>query len=158
MSSIPKVDKSKYNHKKSFAWVDSQWEKFMNEQKEMKRVITQLQEDLLTCNKYFQKQREELEKSNENFRRLERLYTFGTPTDGLEVGSPEDYGYSEKTEKYIYESPDNGRTIYRREFGKDERVLVEGFRSGHDRWEEVPRIPEDEDSPQLELFPPNDLY
>ena len=36
MSSIPKVDKSKYNHNKSFAWVDSQWEKFMNEQKEMK--------------------------------------------------------------------------------------------------------------------------
>ena len=38
---------------------------------------------------------EDLEKENnelkENFRRLNRLYTFGTPTDGLEVGSPEDY-------------------------------------------------------------------
>ena len=37
----------------------------------------------------------ELEKENielrEDFRRLHRLYTFGTPTDGLEVGSPEDY-------------------------------------------------------------------
>ena len=27
----------------------------------------------------------------ENFRRLDRLHRFGTPTDGLEVGSPEDY-------------------------------------------------------------------
>ena len=38
---------------------------------------------------------EDLEKENielrEDFRRLHRLYTFGTPTDGLEVGSPEDY-------------------------------------------------------------------
>ena len=33
----------------------------------------------------------QLQESKENFRRLERLYTFGTPTDGLEVGSPEDY-------------------------------------------------------------------
>ena len=57
MSRIPKVEKSKYNHNKSFAWVDSQWEKFMTEQKEMKRHIAQLQEDLITCNKHFQKQR-----------------------------------------------------------------------------------------------------
>ena len=38
---------------------------------------------------------EDLEKENielrENFRRLHRLYKFGTPTDGLEVGNPEDY-------------------------------------------------------------------
>ena len=27
----------------------------------------------------------------ENFRRLDRLHRFGTPTDGLEVGGPEDY-------------------------------------------------------------------
>ena len=37
----------------------------------------------------------ELEKENmelrEDFRRLHRLHTFGTPTDGLEVGSPSDY-------------------------------------------------------------------
>ena len=37
----------------------------------------------------------ELEKENmelrEDFRRLHRLHTLGTPTDGLEVGSPEDY-------------------------------------------------------------------
>ena len=34
MSSIPKVDKSKYNNDDKFAWVDSQWERFMTEQKE----------------------------------------------------------------------------------------------------------------------------
>ena len=33
----------------------------------------------------------QLQESKENFRRLNKLYTFGTPTDGLEVGSPEDY-------------------------------------------------------------------
>ena len=60
MSRIPKVDKSKYNHNKPYEWVDSQWERFMTEQKEMKRHITQLQDDLVTCNKYFQKQRNEL--------------------------------------------------------------------------------------------------
>ena len=60
MSSVPKVDKSKYNQNKPYEWVDSQWERFMTEQKEMKRHITQLQDDLVTCNKYFQKQRNEL--------------------------------------------------------------------------------------------------
>ena len=38
----------------------------------------------------------QLQESKENFRRLERLYTYGTPTDGLEVGSPEDYEEKEK--------------------------------------------------------------
>ena len=94
----------------------------------------------------------ELEKENielkENFRRLERLYKFGTPTDGYEVG-PWD---TKETKKYIYESPDNGRTIYRREFGKEERVLMEGFISGHKKWEEVPRIPEEGNPNQLNLF------
>ena len=90
----------------------------------------------------------QLQESKENFRRLDRLYTFGTPTDGYEVG-PWD---TEETTKYIYESPDNGRTIYRREFGKEERVLMEGFISGHIKWEEVPRIPEGDNPNQLNLF------
>jgi len=34
-----------------------------------------------------------------------------TPTDGLEVGNPEDY-----EDKMIYESPDNGETVYGRRF------------------------------------------
>jgi len=61
MSKMPKVnDKPKYNKNDPFRWVDSQWEKFMTEQKELKKVITQLQTDLVTCNKYFQKQRTEI--------------------------------------------------------------------------------------------------
>ncbi len=61
MSKMPKVEgKPKYNHNDPFRWVDSQWEKFMTEQKELKKVITQLQTDLVTCNKYFQKQRTEI--------------------------------------------------------------------------------------------------
>tara|TARA_R100001082_G_scaffold30052_1_gene15107 strand:- start:575 stop:865 length:291 start_codon:yes stop_codon:yes gene_type:complete len=60
MSSIPKVEKPKYNNSKPFEWVDSQWEKFMSEQKELKALNKQLQEDLITCNNHFQKQRDNL--------------------------------------------------------------------------------------------------
>ena len=42
MSRIPKVKQSKYNKDKSFAWVDSQWERFMAEQKELKKKILEL--------------------------------------------------------------------------------------------------------------------
>ena len=51
--------------------------------------------DLYIENSSLKNRVEDLEKENielrEDFRRLHRLYTFGTPTDGLEVGSPEDY-------------------------------------------------------------------
>ena len=52
-------DKPKYNNHDAFRWVDSQWEKFMTEQKELKALNKQLQEDLVTCNKHFHRQREE---------------------------------------------------------------------------------------------------
>ena len=56
MSAIPKPDKRpKYNHHDAFRWVDSQWEKFMTEQKEHKAMIKQLQEDLGTCTKNYSK-------------------------------------------------------------------------------------------------------
>ena len=62
MSAIPKPDnKPKYNKDDKFVWVDSQWEKFMTEQKEHKAMIKQLQEDLGTCTKNFQEQRKQLE-------------------------------------------------------------------------------------------------
>ena len=49
MSNIPETKKRpKYNHNHAFRWVDSQWEKFMTEQKELKNMITQLREDLVT--------------------------------------------------------------------------------------------------------------
>ena len=62
MSSIPNTKKTKYNHNDPFRWVDSQWEKFMTEQRELKNVISQMQEDLITCNNHFQKQRDNLVK------------------------------------------------------------------------------------------------
>ena len=60
MSKIPDTKKTKYNHNDPFRWVDSQWEKFMTEQKEHKAIIEQLRKDLVTCNKHFQKRRKEL--------------------------------------------------------------------------------------------------
>ena len=55
MSQVPKDEKPKYNKDNKFAWVDSQWEKFMTEQKEHKALIKQLQKDLGTCTKNYQK-------------------------------------------------------------------------------------------------------
>ena len=62
MSKLPNVSKKpKYNHDDKFRWVDSQWEKFMTEQKEHKAMIKQLQEDLATSTENFQKQRKQME-------------------------------------------------------------------------------------------------
>ena len=61
MSRLPKVDKKPKNNKDNkFRWVDSQWEKFMDRHDEDIRIIDQLREDLITCNKYFQKQRKDI--------------------------------------------------------------------------------------------------
>ena len=61
MSKIPDTPKTKYNHNDPFRWVDSQWEKYMTEQKELKRAIKQLQDNLGTCTENYQKQRKQLE-------------------------------------------------------------------------------------------------
>ena len=61
MSKIPDTKKTKYNHNNPFRWVDSQWEKFMTEQKEHKAMIKKLQEDLDTCTENFQIQRKQME-------------------------------------------------------------------------------------------------
>ncbi len=42
MSKIPDTNKSKYNQNDPFRWVDSQWEKFITEQKELKARIKEL--------------------------------------------------------------------------------------------------------------------
>tara|TARA_Y100001973_G_C5139300_1_gene302061 strand:+ start:454 stop:768 length:315 start_codon:yes stop_codon:yes gene_type:complete len=79
----------------------------------------------------------ELEKENmelrEDFRRLHRLYTFGTPTDGLEVGSPSDYEvdlqlnlFEDDNQINIFESPDGGKTVYERNAGSDDRKKIKG--------------------------------
>ena len=112
MSAIPKPDKKpKYNHNDPFIWVDSQWEKFMTEQKELKARIKDLENQ------------------------LERL-VYRVPSGyltGLVKKYPNDFKLGEKVremvdnkDKYIYESPDGGKTVYRREFGDydSERELV----------------------------------
>ena len=43
MSRIPDNLESKYNKDSKFIWVDSQWEKFMTEQKELKDKILKLE-------------------------------------------------------------------------------------------------------------------
>ena len=91
MSQIPKDIKSKYNQDNKFKWVDSQLEKFMEKQKEDTEYIENLESGVSEMEIKITELESLLEESKENFRRLERLYTFGTPTDGLEVGSPEDY-------------------------------------------------------------------
>ena len=70
MSSVQEDIKPKYNKNDKFRWVDSQWERFMTEQKEHKAQIKQLQKDLVTCNKHFQKQRIELEETKQQLEDL----------------------------------------------------------------------------------------
>ena len=99
MSKIPDdTKKTKYNQNDPFRWIDSQWEKFMTEQKELKAHIKQLQDDLVTCNKHFQEQKKNME---ELVARVPSVYLTGTVGLG----------------NYIYESPDGGKTVYRREVG-----------------------------------------
>ena len=62
MSQTPKQDnKPKYNNNKPYEWVDSQWEKFMTQQKEDKAQIEKLQKDLGTCTENYQTQRKQME-------------------------------------------------------------------------------------------------
>ncbi len=54
MSRLPKVeDKPKNNKSTKFRWVDMQWERFMTRHDEDTKIIKQLQDDLVTCNKFF---------------------------------------------------------------------------------------------------------
>ena len=56
MSKMPDIDKRpKYNHDDKFRWVDSQWEKYISEQKELRALNDQLQKDLETCTKDYSK-------------------------------------------------------------------------------------------------------
>tara|TARA_B100000131_G_scaffold151735_1_gene147184 strand:- start:619 stop:891 length:273 start_codon:yes stop_codon:yes gene_type:complete len=63
MSSIPKDTKSKYNKDNKFSWVDSQWEKFMTEQKELKSTIENLENEIeqLKQDHYFSMRNKDLE-------------------------------------------------------------------------------------------------
>tara|TARA_Y100000310_G_C20435647_1_gene693597 strand:+ start:149 stop:451 length:303 start_codon:yes stop_codon:yes gene_type:complete len=54
MSSIPKIDKSKYNKSKPYEWVDMQWEKFITEQRELKAKIVKLEEQRKCDDEYIE--------------------------------------------------------------------------------------------------------
>ena len=63
MSRLPKVNKPRYNKDDKFAWVDSQWEKFMTEQKEHKDKIEDLENEVeqLKQDYYFDMRNKNLE-------------------------------------------------------------------------------------------------
>jgi len=161
MSKIPDTPKTKYNHNDPFRWVDSQWEKFMTEQKEHKAIIKQLQEDLARCFKNFQIQRKQLEDlvarvpssylTNSEERtdewRIEQFNRNRTREDQVSTIKELDEKVKElfSEPKYIYErNPDTGQ-MYRRELGNyDDKVLVDENKNTYPT--------------QLELFQPNDVY
>ena len=123
MSRLPKVNtKPKNNKSTKFRWVDMQWERFMNRHNEDTKIIKQLQDDLIPCNKYFQKQREDiLRLEMENAELKDMVLDNGgeyAETDGYEVGSPSDYEtdpqlnlFDDDKQLKIFESPDGGKTV-----------------------------------------------
>ena len=165
MSKIPDTPKTKYNHNDPFRWVDSQWEKFMTEQRELKLVISQLRKDLVTCNKHFQLQREEMldlvekvpskyltkskpdwtpqqiaywdkmikdsinqmNKENKNDKwRIEQFNRNRAPEEHVKtIEEMEERIESMYDPDYIYESPDGGKTLYRRKSGHDNKEQID---------------------------------
>jgi len=171
MGTTPKVDKKpKYNKDDKFRWVDSQWEKFMTEQTELKSKIKALEEDnenLLEENemmrsflppddfhmghdefydivdeykhKYKRKYKslkakykalkKKVEKNPRGDEwRIEQFNRNRAPEDQVhtiqEMSDRVEDLYNVNHEKYIYESPDGGNTIYRRELGKSDREKI----------------------------------
>ena len=131
MSQIPD---EKYPKVNPFQWEDYQLKRLMDVNSELRKENKELKE---------------------KYDKLYRSYTEGTPTDGYEVGpytesveEPEGVAYTteeiknwekeasklseevvdNKNVKYIYESPDGGKTIYRRKFGEyGKRELVKDW-------------------------------
>ena len=87
MSQIPKDLKSKYNNNDKFRWVDSQLENFMTKQKELENEIANLTGKIKNDMDYIRM----LEGSVEDLKEELIKAREHTPTDGLEVGNPEDY-------------------------------------------------------------------
>ena len=86
MSQVPKDIKSKYNNDNKFLWVDAQLERFMKRQKLDTEYIENLEGGVSELEKRI------LELEMENAELKDKLINYGhSPTDGLEVGSPEDY-------------------------------------------------------------------
>ena len=95
MSQVPKDLESKYNHNDKFRWVDAQLEKFMERQKRDAEYIENLEGGVSGMEKRI------LELEMENAELKDKLVNYGhTPTDGLEVGNPEDYEISNQLELF----------------------------------------------------------
>ena len=103
MSKIPDTPKTKYNHNDPFRWVDSQWEKYMTEQKEHKAMIKQLREDLGTCTKNYQFQRRQLEKE----RMIKDGWEYLLDEEGNVIETPQDIAKETPSEEDIDTNDDN---------------------------------------------------
>ena len=69
---------------------------------------------------------EYVEKTPDNMDLGEKIREFIHIVLDLKLSVDDDITYQNTSEgtTYVYESPDGGDTVYRRESGKDERVLV----------------------------------
>ena len=139
MSSVPKTNKPKYNNSDAFRWVDAQWEKFMTEQKELKSKIEDLENEIeqLKQDYYFDIRNKNLEiksmeekidkRARDDEWRIEQFNRNRAPEEQVsniqEMSDRVSDLFPEK-KKYIYESPDGGKTLYRREFGKSDKEKV----------------------------------
>ena len=171
MGTTPKVDKKpKYNQDDKFRWVDSQWEKFMSEQKELKDKIEKLERKVKKYKLLYKTTRKDLKdlvkrtpskflskdsdyskpkwtqkqieywdkmikesikntmKTNERSDewRIEQFNRHRTPEEQVHTIQEMSDKVSDMFDtKYIYESPDGGKTLYRREFGKSNKEKVD---------------------------------
>ena len=121
MSRMPKVNKKpKNNSDNKFRWVDMQWEKFMTRHDEDIKVINQLREDLITCNKFFQERREQMLKLEQENTKL-RIALCNLRDEYLDMGGDpnqlELFDTDNPSQLKIIESPDGGKTIYERNAG-----------------------------------------
>ena len=73
MSKIPDTPKPKYNNNDAFRWVDSQWEKFMSEQKELKARISELEEENKNLKEQIEKLQKNLKRANKVIDQIEKV-------------------------------------------------------------------------------------
>jgi len=121
MSKIPDDVKSKYNKNEPYAWVDSQWEKFMIEQKELKAKIVELEEKSKNDDDYMYSLEEEVNRLKNQLRdlivRVPSSYLTTVKFSGEIHPDAKHKSWDEiEEQKYIYErNPDTGQ-VYRRKF------------------------------------------
>tara|TARA_Y100001963_G_C6504452_1_gene319318 strand:- start:49 stop:513 length:465 start_codon:yes stop_codon:yes gene_type:complete len=154
MGTTPKVDnKPKYNQNKPYEWVDSQWEKYMTEQKVLRNRIEALEKEneglknIINADSnqleldfsgdtnpvsqpsLFPEAKEErtdewrIQQFNRNRGPEEQVKTIQEMEKRIEEMYDSD-NLMESPDLYLYESPDGGSTIYRRKSGSSEREEI----------------------------------